>query len=453
MAITGSLGLVVMHAIRYELINTGLSLGILHSNFALTGLNYLWSQEFWSVLTELSWNKRRLVLCLFIVGCCVLASVVGPASALLLIPSAAWQETGRTEYYLGGDEAELWPQRLSKDFVGPEGCLEPGNQTLEACLSGGMSRLLALFQQRQWVRNGYKVAMDDVNERQTITGFLPNYDDPLYNNSNHFAQETWALAARGDVSWSMNNLDDTYRISRQHASGLRRRLLDYVGDGLQISETKLPVGRVICGPMTPLSNDAMALSFPVLTSDQEWQPATLNPYDSSGPIADLHIEDLPSLFNTTTEDQARAKLVTLPQEFGSTTAGVVFVSSNSTYAVGRGCSVDFRWAVGQVHRESYSFLGLYTSHLGPPGKFSGNIYQSPNYQDFFHPYYQLSDVPTITADQIWLDTVFPISNYPSLDQGPDFTTFEILLQYFLADPGLTMSGNEALAWQSRLSLE
>ena len=102
---TMSLGDIVLHRIRYDLIvRAGVPFGLLTSAYQLGDLGYLFSAEFIAAV----WKPRshdpsfsRLVLSFLVVVSCLLCLVVGPSSGVLLIPRLSWwplkKPFGRTQ--------------------------------------------------------------------------------------------------------------------------------------------------------------------------------------------------------------------------------------------------------------------------------------------------------------------------------------------------------------------
>lgn len=448
MTVTGSLSVVVLDAVRYEVLHKGLNLGLLNSSFSVAGLNFLWSQGFLSAFDGKYWVPTRIWIFSVITFCCILVSTVGPASALLLIPSSVWQTSGRTEFYLGGTEDQLWPSRLTIDHTGPNICLDSPPRLLAVCPFGGLQRLADRLQNP--VLTGFEIALDDQGVPRTINGHAPAYGLAAHQQASN---ETWAWAVRGDASLMMNDLGHKYSIAQSFATGRNRHLRDFVNGGHQVSESRIPVGRAVCGPPIEIRNDTRTLPFPILARNHQWRDISFGLDQTWGPVADFQVEDLQKLDRTTEANRARAKWVVLTSEFGAATAGTAFVSYNSTHAVGRGCTIDCRWAVGQTFRERNTLLGAYSSHIGKPVQLSGNTYWPPGYTDFFDPNWLPWYGDTIKVDQAWLDAAFPVYVETSDGHSVNLTTFDTLLQPVVANPSLTMSADPATAWSALLSLE
>ena len=172
-----------------------------------------------------------------------------------------------------------------------------------------------------------------------ISGHSPTFGaGPGQQASNH----TWPWTVRGDVALLMNDMGYKYDIARSLATGRSKRLNDFVAGTLQISESRIPVGRAVCGPPVAIGNNTRTLPFPVLSRDSQWRNTSYGLGPNWGPTEGFQVDNLRELSLAADVHVARAKWVALTSDFGTATAGVAFVSSNATYAVGRRCTVDGR---------------------------------------------------------------------------------------------------------------
>ena len=61
--------------------------GAIMAPYRTTSVSYLWSLELWRAITSSRiCGRHRLTVCMFIPACVILAALVGPASAILMIP-------------------------------------------------------------------------------------------------------------------------------------------------------------------------------------------------------------------------------------------------------------------------------------------------------------------------------------------------------------------------------
>ncbi|KAL8628500.1 hypothetical protein Q9189_005816 [Teloschistes chrysophthalmus] len=118
-----SLAAIVFSYIRHEMVQgQGIPLGALFSGLQLSQASYLWSMEFWgSVRSNHLSLKRKCGLVAIMVSAISLAAVVGPSSAILLIPRLAYWPGGSTHIWINITSDALWPIN-TKDVIVPPDC-------------------------------------------------------------------------------------------------------------------------------------------------------------------------------------------------------------------------------------------------------------------------------------------------------------------------------------------
>ena len=114
MTAQASLAAIVFSYVRYELsLGQGLPFGALFSGLQISQASYLWSMDFWgSIYSTHLPVRRRIGMALMIIGAIVLAAIVGPSSAILLIPRLEYWPAGATDIWLNITSQDLWPNRL-----------------------------------------------------------------------------------------------------------------------------------------------------------------------------------------------------------------------------------------------------------------------------------------------------------------------------------------------------
>ena len=119
---TMSLGDIVLHRIRYDLIvRSGIPFGLLSSAYQLDNLGYLFSPAFRASFWRSSAYDRsfsRLILALLVVVSSLLFLVVGPSSGVLFIPKLSWwpiaKPFGRTTLRVFSSyktQTQAWPSK------------------------------------------------------------------------------------------------------------------------------------------------------------------------------------------------------------------------------------------------------------------------------------------------------------------------------------------------------
>ncbi|MCJ1359458.1 MAG: hypothetical protein MMC33_009460 [Icmadophila ericetorum] len=111
MMMQASLAAIVFSYIRYEMaLGDGLPFGALFSGIQISQVSYLWSMEFWgSILSESLPIRRKLALLAVVTFSFVLATAVGPSSAILLVPRLDFWPAGSTHIWINATFDELWP--------------------------------------------------------------------------------------------------------------------------------------------------------------------------------------------------------------------------------------------------------------------------------------------------------------------------------------------------------
>lgn len=94
--IQASLAAICLHFIRHEVLGSqSFPLGSFFAPYRIMDISYLWSLELWGSVTA-TWRRRRIVLAISIPGIILLVTLIGPSSAVLLIPRPISFQTYRT---------------------------------------------------------------------------------------------------------------------------------------------------------------------------------------------------------------------------------------------------------------------------------------------------------------------------------------------------------------------
>ncbi|KAL8786730.1 MAG: hypothetical protein Q9195_008105 [Heterodermia aff. obscurata] len=121
--IQASVAAIVLTYIRKELaVGEGIPFGLLFAGLQISQISYLWSLEYWgSVRTAALRSYSRLILLVLIPISIILATVCGPASAVLLVPRQQFWQGGATDIWINATQSELWPDRMDDRFI-PSSC-------------------------------------------------------------------------------------------------------------------------------------------------------------------------------------------------------------------------------------------------------------------------------------------------------------------------------------------
>lgn len=228
----------------------GIPLGLLSSPFRFSEIAYFWSPPFlFGTMSISGWPRAALAL--LVLACGFLAAVIGPSTALLIIPYTEnnWP-AGGTDFWLVGIDDTLWPDRLNASHAGGDICLNPNETELMAaplymssCSWAGYMQITEMLKNRHFDWQANITFNDGVIKRQftkhqagaDITmrdGFVLGTHVPTARISRLIADE-WVLAC--------NNASST---KRPGSNSNLRNATD--GLGTAVVDSWLPVTRVTC---------------------------------------------------------------------------------------------------------------------------------------------------------------------------------------------------------------
>ncbi|EGP90385.1 uncharacterized protein MYCGRDRAFT_90989 [Zymoseptoria tritici IPO323] len=140
-----SLAAIVLQALRSELLHDGLPIGLLGSGIWFSQVSSFWSPEF---LAAGSWSitsARRIRLYLLLVLAGLIAVVIGPASAVLMLPRNQEIPAGGTSFYQNGVPDEIWPTAVISTAE-PAVCALTNSTEYPICPSGGYKSIVHTLQ-------------------------------------------------------------------------------------------------------------------------------------------------------------------------------------------------------------------------------------------------------------------------------------------------------------------
>lgn len=127
-----SLSLIVISRLRRELVRPdapGVALGFLTTGYELSSVTLLFSPQFRAAWTASRHHKLNgLSLISWIIMGVLLVAVVGPSSAIVMLPSPGWWHSRHPlkgsppKVYTNISRTDLWPQSITAHLL-PEGCL------------------------------------------------------------------------------------------------------------------------------------------------------------------------------------------------------------------------------------------------------------------------------------------------------------------------------------------
>ena len=253
--IVGSLTSMVMHRIRKRLCSSkGLPLGLLSSGYQASSAEFLFSSSLWSAFSKDGW------LILTLADTVIFANVVGPSSAIAMIPRLDWWDVQAPfniplHLYLDGSSDQLYPTNLGP----PNMTLYPGCDTAaytSRCPGAAFDDL------KNWAASWYN------------NGVAPNVSMTEVTTNAQRAMLTETLQLAFDNAWNLTEPNKNSNISI--TTTLTQPMLELTGlfwDYIQVN----PVGKInkIKQPMI-VSTETAPVYAPVV----QVQCATFNYSDA-----------------------------------------------------------------------------------------------------------------------------------------------------------------------------
>lgn len=234
--IASSLSAIVLKHVQYELLQGGgVTLGSLLAGFQVTDVSSLWSPGLWATVYASSLKTRRFRLVILVIVMVLLGAVVGPASAILMLPSVDWWSYQPTEnccvsninnprYFVSANQSTLWPTYINAASF-PLDCNYPVVETAPVyCPLGGFLSISSVFdlEHSAWVLNSswnfttqtLGTADSTYNryvEGATVLGGWVDYlvpslsqTTPLFADDLLVAINEWSGQADHNVKWSLS---------------------------------------------------------------------------------------------------------------------------------------------------------------------------------------------------------------------------------------------------------
>jgi hypothetical protein len=379
--------------------------------------------------------RSKIFLYTLLVGCTLLVTQVGPASALLFTPAQLWIKASGTHFYMGGREDMLWPATLTSNHTGSERCRQsPLRMDFNSCLYGSWRVLLGAVTILRPVSPGFKfyIPGGDAYEfppSALIYGNIPTPD----RNFTMGDPDTWAAAPDLGVASHMDYLTQHTVHAFGHAQGWKKRLRD-VGESRVVLTTggRFPFVRTVCSARTTISAPPSKLDIPLLKESTFWRERVAN---SSGPkfildLTDLNLTEWDTFRANATTLQTRARWIPMPSNIGAGSAIMIYLLQNSTAMEVMTCAVDARWATGQTMQSDRSIMWSWESQQGiqpfdPPSSRSDWAFERVS---MFDRRYAQNYSKPITVEQTWLDALAPPMPEASLSGNKlIMNSFEALL--------------------------
>ncbi|PYI23886.1 hypothetical protein BO99DRAFT_375586 [Aspergillus violaceofuscus CBS 115571] len=354
--IVASLSVTVLQCVRHELLfGGGLPLGLLGSGLALNNFGYFFSREFYGGLKCMAIHgerSRRAALIGLVVVAGLLATLAGPASAVLLVPKSQTWSAGGTELILNGSESDYWPVDLSKEIPDLEQlCSEHNSTLLGFCPAGGFHSLWnhwgtmnSTTFQTQNVR-AYAKGLSGSRFYWPVSSPL-SLIPPLYSLGDIQQQpngRTSLIQPHAATVVMLQRLAEDWWRAFSAQKGLSQSQVD---DRTTSATFKHAIALARCAAPQKLRASDTTVYFPSINGRFD--------FANSLPL------DVGSL-NLTPTDHLQFQWVHLPPRFGAASIGGLFqtpwitTEGGSAARVAIGCTVQAGWVPATVFTDKYTF--------------------------------------------------------------------------------------------------
>lgn len=434
-----SLGTVLLQVLRHDLLHgNGVPLGLFASHLWFQQPNSLLNPEYlaaaqlslmhiWNSLVtwirgpqvdrrDATKSSARIRLTLLLLILVLLAALIGPLTAVLLIPRIQEFPAGGSQYFLNVTAQDLWPDNVSSDTE-HEACFWANATQYSVCPSGGYPSLL--------IRNNFNVMYDTTGIRTGMQAEL------ALGNDNFLILDPLEIIpamlssglAKGDA-WASS----TYACQPNAFSVILQQILirdwysaandGIIRNGPLITTSRLklatnvsasasstyPFTNVKCSLPQNLSLNAVSAQFHFIESmplsESGWSGDTTTKLVN---ISRLRRDPTPHV---------RTQWIPLPIEiFGPVSTGLLFelpwsLPSDSRLAIA--CTVSASWTQGNIMRVAGSdYSAWYASHSERPlGRVIRTDLSGPN------------DPSAVTSNRLiyldpkWLDLLTPAAPDP-----------------------------------------
>ncbi|KAM7210029.1 hypothetical protein V8F06_014586 [Rhypophila decipiens] len=374
--IMASLTAVVVDLVRYFLVYKplGVPLGLLGAGSRFSDMKYLLSKELhgiWKTKYR-TWAKVTVFVSIFFF--CAMANLVGPSSAILLIPRNHTWTVADFPFHLNGTRDDhLWPTTLTGDHIGgPECRPEVADQyKLAECVSGGYVGVANYHKSFISYPSDQKFEFKIHDSR--INRVL--FGSTRQTWSSHFS-ETWTMAPHAATVMVSEPLQSYWNL---YLADVKHNFRFASERSVKVESTSSAV-RAACHPIrlgpgdwesglifndTTTGEEMFSVDFPVLQEDVHWVPSPPKNNEgenifNGGPTARvklstsfLELDIDRNKINATTQPLIfRSHWIQLPEDlFPFARAGLLLLMSAADFEVGHdtrfnhsyGCVADARW--------------------------------------------------------------------------------------------------------------
>ncbi|KAK0701226.1 hypothetical protein B0H67DRAFT_650453 [Lasiosphaeris hirsuta] len=332
-SIVASLGTVVWDMVRYFLVYKplGVPLGLVGAGSAFMELKFLFSKELHGIWRMDYGMGTKISVFLAITLFCLMANLVGPSSAILLIPRNYTWPVAEYQFSINGTaDSDLWPRVLTAAHIGGANC-RGGAAAIASpgCVAGAYPPIAHYFRSFTAYPFGgsFEFSATDSRTSRMLHG-------NTRNKMTHYS-ETWTMAPHAAsvlvheelrLIWS-NRLNDVPLNYRN--AFLRTVRADTTGPAVRTACS--PARNLSASVFTQAGADMFPLYFPVLQEDRFWVPYFQTNGFGGGPIGRVHLNasllDLPPRLIDGRNLVVKTTWVSLPNGFGAASTGLLILMS------------------------------------------------------------------------------------------------------------------------------
>lgn len=423
-----SLSAIVFHRIRYGLsVSGGVPLGLLPAGYQLSSIEYFTEAGFWSgVLAKPT--LRWLPLSALIAWGFALSTVVGPSSAILLIPKLDFWDLPNSFFntpdhkmnptYILNTSSALWPQQLGAEDVDPS-CVGEFHTTFVGCPSSGFNTVFNWIQGHVDQNLAANISISNNNMARWLTT-TPSSEDTA--NDNGWTMTSTIGAREAEAIANYWEYIETYS---PNVASLSRPVLAPALDGS--AKFKKPAVQVQCSAYYDAENvntvqfPHSELHSPPLDDfkDENWN----FPVDFSSDIRDA--EGLDPDFSEMWQgenitDVIFFQFVDLSNITRATVLGALaaFPTRNGSTVI-MPCTIDAHWAPVSLHIDPSSNANIYQDTPDPSALVT---------QD--NASYNGSQMVRIGIDTSWADLLDPPATTTTGGNLTNSTAVRVLIREY-----------------------
>ncbi|KAL1591705.1 hypothetical protein SLS60_011704 [Paraconiothyrium brasiliense] len=222
----------ILAFVRHELISPrGIPFGILASSLDFSHVTYPLSHEFWSVILAPTMQTYRRALFVLVLGLStILATLIGPTTAVLLQPRLGWWPAGGTDVWIDTTEDALFPSVINSSSIVPGFDCETSDH--ENCPSAGWEGLAAWLKTLQFSDNAAPGQGSAISSSGLTLTIRESQSYPLFGLRPHGADllssQTWMFVPNIALSRSFgSSIFLWYGAARESQSRSETSFADY----------------------------------------------------------------------------------------------------------------------------------------------------------------------------------------------------------------------------------